>query len=248
MAFNENEYLQLSGLQHFAFCRRQWALIHVEHQWAENVRTVEGHHFHKRAHDARFRERRGNVLTVRGIACSSSELGVSGQCDVLELHRIDGDSENEDTRANGIPIADCEGLWIPFPIEFKKGVSKNTDADRLQLCCQAMCMEEMLCTDVPKGALFYGESRRREEVIFTPALRDQVRSYLAEMHQYYERGYTPKVKATKSCNACSLKDLCLPRLMKTRKVSEYIKNALREEVEECGDKKDAEDIVVEISE
>ena len=245
MAFNENEYLQLSGLQHFAFCRRQWALIHVEHQWAENVRTVEGHHFHKRAHDARFRERRGNVLTVRGIACSSSELGVSGQCDVLELHRIDGDSENEDTRANGIPIADCEGLWIPFPIEFKKGVSKNTDADRLQLCCQAMCLEEMLCTDVPKGALFYGESRRREEVIFTPALRDQVRSYLAEMHQYYERGYTPKVKA---CNACSLKDLCLPRLMKTRKVSEYIKNALREEVEECGDKKDAEDIVVEISE
>jgi CRISPR-associated exonuclease Cas4 len=188
------------------------------------------------------------VLTVRGIACSSSELGVSGQCDVLELHRIDGDSENEDTRANGIPIADCEGLWIPFPIEFKKGVSKNTDADRLQLCCQAMCLEEMLCTDVPKGALFYGESRRREEVIFTPALRDQVRSYLAEMHQYYERGYTPKVKATKSCNACSLKDLCLPRLMKTRKVSEYIKNALREEVEECGDKKDAEDIVVEISE
>lgn len=182
MAFDENDYLQLSGLQHFVFCRRQWALIHVEHQWAENVRTVEGHHFHKRAHDARFRERRGNVLTVRGIACSSSELGVSGQCDVLELHRIDTDHKKENTKINGIPITDCEGLWIPYPVEYKKGISKNTDADRLQLCCQGMCLEEMLCTDVPAGALFYSESRRREEIQFTPALRNLVRSYLSEMH------------------------------------------------------------------
>jgi CRISPR-associated exonuclease Cas4 len=169
---------------------------------------------------------------------SSAELGVSGECDVVEFHRS----------ADGIQISGMDGTYQVIPVEYKRGKPKADECDALQLCAQAMCLEEMLCTDVPKGALFYGESRRREEVIFTPALRDQVRSYLAEMHQYYERGYTPKVKATKSCNACSLKDLCLPRLMKTRKVSEYIKNALREEVEECGDKKDAEDIVVEISE
>ena len=229
MVYDDRDFLQLSGLQHFVFCRRQWALIHVEKQWAENVRTVEGQYFHKRAHDIRYRERKGNVVTVRGILCSSSELGVSGQCDVLELHKVDNEEENKKMEVKGIPVPDCEGLWIPYPIEYKKGTAKNTDADRLQLCCQAMCLEEMLCTDIPLGALFYGESRRREIVSFTKDLRSLVRKYLAEMHQYYERGYTPKVKPTKSCNACSLKELCLPRLMKTRTVAQYIDSALKED-------------------
>ena len=238
MNYAEDEYLQLSGLQHFSFCRRQWALIHIEQQWQDNLRTVEGNILHERAHNETIRERGRGKITIRGLHISSTTLGISGACDVVEFTSSE----------SGARLSGEDGFWKPYPVEYKRGSSKANDADRLQLCAQAMCLEEMLCTDVPKGALFYGESRRREEVIFTPALRDQVRSYLAEMHQYYERGYTPKVKATKSCNACSLKDLCLPRLMKTRKVSEYIKNALREEVEECGDKKDAEDIVVEISE
>ena len=222
MAFEEKDYLQLSGLQHFSFCRRQWALIHVEKQWEENIRTVEGKHFHKRAHDARFRERRGDVLIVRGISCSSKELGVSGQCDVLEMHKT-CDTEN------GIEIRGCEGLWVPYPVEYKKGSSKQFDADRLQLCCQAMCLEEMLCVEIPEGALFYGETRRREEASFSESLRNQVRNCLMEMHGYFSRGYTPKVKPSKSCNACSLKDLCLPRLMKTKTVDRYIRDALKEE-------------------
>lgn len=247
MAYDEKDYLQLSGLQHFAFCRRQWALIHVENQWAENVRTVEGQYFHKRAHDARYRERRGNVLTVRGISCSSSELGVSGQCDVLELHRVDTEEASVNSEINGIPIADCEGLWVPFPVEYKKGTAKNTDADRLQLCCQGMCLEEMLCTDVPRGALFYGESRRRENVEFTHELRNRVRVALTEMHSCYERGHTPKAKPSKSCNACSLKDLCLPRITKTRTVAQYIGDALAEDRELSSGESSADSVADDIN-
>lgn len=225
MAYDEKDFLQLSGLQHFSFCRRQWALIHIENQWEENVRTVEGQHFHKKAHDARLRERRGDILIVRNISCSSREMGVSGQCDVLEFHRA-SDSENI---KNAIELKDCEGLWIPYPVEYKKGTSKQNDADRLQLCCQAMCLEEMLCIDIPEGALFYGETRRRERILFSSELRERVKSLLQEMHSYYSREYTPKGRQTKSCNACSLKEICLPRITKTKSVSGYIREALKEE-------------------
>lgn len=219
MAYKESEYLQISGLQHFSFCRRQWALIHIEEQWAENERTVDGHLFHERAHDSSFREKRGDTLIVRGISCSSETLGVSGQCDVLEFHK---DPE-------GVPLRGCEGKWVPYPVEYKKGAEKENDADRLQLCCQAMCLEEMLCVDIPEGALYYGETKRRERVVFSKELREKVKSLLQEMRQYYMQGYTPKVKPSKSCNACSVKELCLPRLLKVQKASAYVKQTLEEE-------------------
>ena len=219
MAYNESEYLLLSGIQHFTFCRRQWALIHIENQWSDNLLTVEGELMHSNAHDSDFREKRGDVITVRGVNISSPTLGVSGQCDVVEYRRAD----------SGIPLSGYDGLWQPYPVEYKRGAPKATDADILQLCGQAMCLEEMLCCDVPDGALFYGETRRRERVTFTDELRQRVRDSLAEMHELYRRGHTPKVKPTKSCNACSLKELCLPKLMKKRPVSEYIKNAMEDE-------------------
>lgn len=219
MAFKEENLLQLSGLQHFSFCRRQWALIHIEKQWSENIRTVEGTLLHTRAHDETFRETRGDVISVRGISFNSAELGVSGQCDVLEFHRDE----------NGIPLKGHDGTWQPYPVEYKRGSPKTIDADRLQLCGQALCLEEMLCCDIPEGALFYGETRRREVVTFTEELRQTVRSMLAEMHDLYERGHTPKVKPRKSCNACSLKDLCLPKLMKKRSAVEYISDTIKEE-------------------
>ena len=128
----------------------------------------------------------------------------------------------------GVPVAGMEGLWLPYPVEYKRGEPKTTDADRLQLCAQAMCLEEMLCCDVPEGALFYGEIRRRETVDLTQALRDEVRSNLAEMHRLYDKGYTPKVKPSKACNACSIKHLCLPRLMKIRSVSSCLSAAMEE--------------------
>ena len=218
MEYNEDDYLQLSGLQHFAFCRRQWALIHIEILWAENLCTTEGHLLHERAHDTSLRERRGSVITVRGVNIHSPSLGVSGQCDVLEYH----------ADPNGIPLPDADGTWRPYPVEYKRGRSKETDADRLQLCAQAMCLEEMLCCDIPEGALFYGEVRRRETVLLTDELRSQVMDDLAEMHELYRRGHTPKVKPSKSCNACSLKELCLPKLAKTRSVASYLAAAMEE--------------------
>ena len=212
----EEDWLLLSGLQHFAFCRRQWALIHIENQWAENFRTVDGHLMHERVHDQEFRESRGDRLTVRGLAIHSAQLGISGQCDAVEFHRD----------PDGISLRDREGLWQPYPVEYKRGKPKEDNVDELQLCAQAMCLEEMLCCTVPEGALYYGEPRRRTVVLFTPELRQQVRDSLTEMHQLYQRRYTPKVKPSKACSACSLKDLCLPKLMSRKKVADYLSAAM----------------------
>lgn len=216
MNYSENDFLQLSGLQHFKFCRRQWALIHIEQQWAENFRTMDGALMHQNAHNSEFRESRGDLFITRGVSVFSSTLGVSGQCDVLEYHR----------GTTGIPIRGKEGLWQPYPVEYKRGNPREDTGDTLQLCGQAMCLEEMLCCDIPEGALFYGEIRRRVVVPFTEELRGQVRQLLAQMHDLYHRGYTPKVKPSKSCNACSLKEICLPKLMKSRSVAAYLKDAM----------------------
>ena len=219
MIYEQEDYLQLSGLQHFAFCRRQWALIHIEQQWQDNLRTVEGDLMHRRAHDAEIRERRGNILILRGLSISSPTLGISGKCDLVEFHR---DPE-------GISLHQEEGLWLPYPVEYKRGSPKEHQADELQLCAQAICLEEMLCCTIPEGALFYGETRRRVTVPFTFSLRQQVRSMAEEMHQLHRRGYTPKVKLSKGCNACSLKNLCLPVLMKNKTVDTYLRQAMENE-------------------
>jgi len=218
------DMLMLSGLQHFAFCRRQWALIHIEQQWAENVRTVEGNILHRRAHDAQQFELRGDLLIARGMRIKSDKLGVTGVCDVVEFRRDE----------TGVALAGREGRWQPYPVEYKRGQPKENNADELQLCGQAMCLEEMLVCSIPEGSLFYGETRRRKQVMFTPELRGQVEQLLAEMHQYFDRGYTPKVRRTKACNACSLKDLCLPQLTRTGSVHSYIQRHLQEDDEAGG--------------
>ena len=219
MIYSEEDFLQLSGLQHFAFCRRQWALIHIEHQWAENYRTVDGALMHENAHDRAFTESRGDMQIQRGVSVYSAELGISGQCDVLEYHR----------GSTGIPLAGKDGLWQPYPVEYKRGRPKEDTADTLQLCCQAMCLEEMLCCEIREGALYYGETRRRQRILFTQEVRQEVQTLLAEMHALYDRGWTPKVKPTKACNACSLKELCLPKLMRKRSVAAYLRQNLEGE-------------------
>lgn len=219
MIYAEEDYLQLSGLQHFAFCRRQWALIHMEQQWKENLRTAEGQLFHRRAHSEQAREHRGNVLILRGLSVSSRVLGVSGQCDVVEFR----------ASPDGVPLRGEDGLWTPFPVEYKRGAPKPHQADELQLCAQAMCLEEMLCCAIPEGALFYGATRRRTAAPFSAQLRSQVREMLEEMHQLYRKAYTPKVRRSKSCNACSLQELCLPGLMKGNDVDAYLRQAMEVE-------------------
>ena len=216
MTYQEDDFLQLSGLQHFKFCRRQWALIHIENQWAENFRTTDGAILHANAHNGDLTESRGDLLITRDMRVFSRTLGVSGACDVLEFHR----------GGTGIPLAGREGLWQPFPVEYKRGRPKEHDADALQLCGQAMCLEEMLCCTIPAGAVYYGEPRRREQVVFTEELRAEVRAALTEMHQYAQRGYTPKVKPRKGCGACSLQDVCLPKLMGKSSVEDYVKEAV----------------------
>lgn len=208
----DRELLQLSGLQHFAFCPRQWALIHIEQQWLENGRTYDGRIFHDRAHNAAAHELRGETLIMRGLRISSDRLGISGICDVVEFHRS----------LDGVHLTAYDGLWQPYPVEYKRGEPKENNADRLQLCAQAMCLEEMLLCTIPEGSLFYGATRRRETVLLDAALRSEVESKLALMHKYYASGHTPKARQTKACNACSLKDICLPRLPKLPSVSEYI--------------------------
>lgn len=210
--YTEDEYLMLSGIQHFCFCRRQWALIHIEQQWAENYHTIAGNLMHDRAHDEKLVEKRGDKLTVRGMRIASPRLGISGQCDVAEFLKT----------TDGIALQNYEGRWSVYPVEYKKGAGKDGPEDRLQLCAQAMCLEEMLVTEIPKGYLFYGKTRHREEVCFTEKLRDEVGQITEEMHQLFARGCTPKTKYSAKCKACSLADICLPKLQKNKDVSRYI--------------------------
>lgn len=217
--YKEEDYLMLSGIQHFAFCRRQWALIHIEQQWQENVRTVEGELLHKRAHDTYSSEKRNDVVISRGLPVHSREMGVSGVCDIVEFRRAE----------EGITLHGHRGTFQVYPVEYKRGKPKDTQIDIFQLTAQAMCLEEMLSCTIAEGAVFYGEVKRRERIEFTDELKGQVRSMFLEMHQYFDRRYTPKVKWSKSCNACSLKDICLPKLGKAASVKEYIKSAIGED-------------------
>lgn len=220
----EESYLQLSGIQHFAFCRRQWALIHIEQQWADNLRTVEGTLLHARAHDPLFTEKRKDVLITRDLPVFSRSMGVSGKCDVVEFHKDD---------ENGIALFGRKGLWRPCPIEYKRGRPKVADVDRLQLCAQAICLEEMLlCKEIETAYLYYAETRRRETVVLSPELRQSVRSMFTDMHDYLIRKHTPHAKQAKSCNACSLKDICIPGLPRAElSVDKYLNKHLAEATE-----------------
>ena len=218
MEYREDDFLMISGIQHFAFCRRQWALIHIEQQWAENVRTVEGELMHKRAHDPFLSEKTKDMLIVRGLPVSSRSLGLSGECDVVEFRKAE----------DGIKLQGHRGLYQIYPIEYKRGKPKDSDIDILQLTAQVMCLEEMFSAEVPEGAIFYGEIRRRDRIAITEDLREKVRDMVGEMHQLYQRGHTPKVKWSKGCNACSLKEICVPKLGKANRVAKYIEEAIGE--------------------
>lgn len=208
----------LSGIQHYAFCARQWALIHIEQQWEENYFTVMGNIMHENAHDKDFAEKRKNVIITRGMPVFSRILGVRGDCDVVEFHQS----------KDGIPLKNYEGTYQPLPVEYKRGKPKEHDADVLQLCAQAICLEEMLVCHIPKGFLYYGEIRRRLEVLFDEQLRRKVISSFEKMHQLYEKNHTPKVKITKACKACSLAEYCLPKLNQKITVADYLSRNLKE--------------------
>ncbi len=218
MDYREEDYLMLSGIQHFAFCRRQWALIVIEQQWADNYLTIAGELLHENAHDKSFTERRGKKLITRGMPIYSRTMGISGECDVVEFI-LDP--------KNGVPLFGQEGRYQPVPIEYKHGIPKLPDF--LQLTAEVMCLEEMLCCQIPVGYMYYEKTRHREKVDITEELRQQVKQLFEEMHNYYARGYTPKAKKTKSCAACSLKDICLPSMTAKPSAAAYIQQRIGEE-------------------
>ncbi|MFI3175454.1 MAG: CRISPR-associated protein Cas4 [Bacillota bacterium] len=218
MVYDEESFLMLSGIQHYAFCKRQWALIHVENQWSENYSTAHGNVVHKNAHDKAFQETRGNLFITRGMNVFSSILGISGECDVVEFHK------NE----NGISLHGKQDAYLPFPIEYKSGKPKEYNADALQLCAQAMCLEEMLCCEIQEGAIYYDAIKRRESVLFTEELRKTVVRYFDEMHRLHKKGHTPQVKSQKKCTNCSLKNICVPKILKQQSALEYMTKSIED--------------------
>ncbi len=218
MEYKEEDFLLLSGIQHFVFCKRQWALIHIEQQWQENVRTIEGGILHEKAHDGSLKEKRGDLVISRGMGVFSNRLGLVGSCDVVELYKS----------SVGVSIFGREGLYLPVPVEYKRGKPKENDSDELQLCAQAMCLEEMLLCEIPEAFLYYGEIKHRLKITLDDSLRERVEETTQEMHALYDRRYTPKVRQSRSCKACSLTDVCIPQLYKNSSVTKYIDKNIQE--------------------
>ena len=215
--YPSEEWLALSGIQHFVFCRRQWALIHIERQWQENALTADGRIMHRRADDPFFTEKRKGVLIARSVPVSSPSLGLSGICDVVEFT----------ASPEGVQLPGREGRFLPAPVEYKRGKEKHDHSDEAQLCAQAICLEEMLAVSIPVAYLYYGRTRRRVTVELDEALRELVRKAAAEMHAYYRRGYTPRVKPSRACRSCSLADVCLPKLQdRATPASKYIQQQI----------------------
>lgn len=220
--YSEDEYLMLSGIQHYVFCKRQWALIHIEQQWEENLRTVDGRIMHRNVHDSAYHEKRGDLIISRAMAVSSPRLGISGECDAVEFRRS----------KDGVTIFGQPGTYSVTPIEYKRGEPKADLSDKLQLTAQVLCLEDMLVCQIPVAYLYYGETKRRMKVEITDELRMETEAVIEQMHDLYSRSYTPKVKRTKACNACSLKNICLPVLCGRKTASEYMKQMLKEDMYE----------------
>jgi len=222
----EEPYLApLSALQHLLFCERQFALIHIEGIWAENARTVEGKQLHEQVHQETSGAR-GELRIARSLALRSDRLGLVGVADVVEFHPVD---KSDHLAAAVLP--GVKGTWRPLPVEYKRGRPKPNRCDEVQVCAQALCLEEMLKCAVPRGALFYGKTRRRKDVIFDHQIRQLTEGAARRVHELIQAGITPKASPTRACKQCSLVHLCLPEISGRRKVARYLRDMLKQEDE-----------------
>jgi CRISPR-associated exonuclease Cas4 len=220
VTYTEDDLVPLSALQHLLFCERQCALIHVEQQWVENLYTAEGRIMHERVDSGRS-ESRGNVRIASGLPLRSLRLGLVGKADVVEFHREEGETGRG--RASS-------ASWRPFPVEYKRGRPKKEAWDKVQLCAQALCLEEMLGVEVPKGALFYGKTRRRVDVVFDADLRRETEEAALHLHALIASGATPRASYDDKCEACSFLSLCLPKATTGRRsVARYLAEVMREQ-------------------
>src|SRR3989338_8355257 len=206
-SYDEEDLTPISALNQYLYCPRRCALIHIEQLWSENLFTAEGRIMHDKADSNKF-ESRGNIRIDYSVPLRSLRLGLVGKADVVEFHKH-GD------------------MWIPFPVEYKRGKPKMDDSDKVQLCAQAICLEEMMKVEIPEGALFYGQTRRREEVVFDEKLRRETEVAAKKVHELIESGITPKAEYSKKCERCSLLHLCLPKA--NSKASSYLAKAMEEE-------------------
>jgi CRISPR-associated exonuclease Cas4 len=217
--YSEDDLLPLSGLQHMAFCERRWALINIESIWQENRFTAEGKVLHERAHSEEIESRPG-ILIRRSLRIHSLRLGLSGQSDIVEFHKMqEGQS--------GIILDDQKGHWQPYPVEYKRSRDKaGNKAYRIQLCAQALCLEEMLQTEIPEGAVYDHSTRRRQVISFGPLLRQHVEDLAARMHLLNSTRTTPKADYEKKCDSCSLYEVCLPKTTGSASARRYLKRAI----------------------
>lgn len=213
--YSEDDMLMLSGIQHFRFCPRQWALTHIDQQWEDNLLTIEGEILHRHVDDPFYRQKCGDNICLRAVRLASYQLGLYGIADVVELHPTE-DLENSITHPK------YPGHWLPVPIEYKHGKSKKNEVDEVQLMVQAICLEEMYNIHLTKGAFFYAEIRHRKEVIFTDRLREIVIQCSNEMHQIFTNGTIPQPLYDKKCMRCSLNNLCLPQIQTCSSVKQYL--------------------------
>lgn len=217
--YTDDELLPLSGIQHFYFCRRQWALIHIEREWEDNLRTAEGHILHEKADDPFARESRGDIFISRAFPLVSFDLGLYGVADVIEYRRSD----------RGITLQGHDGQWLMKPIEYKRGKPKVDRRDEVQLCAQAMCLEEMFDVVIEKGAFYYHENRRRLEVQLPDDLKALVEILAEEMHEVFRKGITPPAERSQHCTLCSLIDVCIPKLTKKPvSVAQYVRKHVKD--------------------
>lgn len=219
--FSDDELLALSLLQHIVFCERQCALMCNEQLWSDNHLTVSGSYLHRRVHgEALRREKRGDVIVVRELLLCSHTLGVTGKADVVEFHRS----------STGVRLEGCEDLWRPYPVEYKHGKPKVDDCDRVQLCAQAICLEEMLGVGIYDGAIFYGKVQKREQVMLSDDLRDLTTSSARRLHELLKSGENPPAVRREGCDQCSMVGLCMPDVTRYRsKASKFLEIELREE-------------------
>ncbi|MDP2858060.1 MAG: CRISPR-associated protein Cas4 [Bacillota bacterium] len=214
MRYDEEDCLPISGIQHFTFCRRQYALIHIERLWVENTLTFDGRVMHRQVEDPFYLESRGTVIVSRSVPLISTKLGLYGIADVVEFRSCE---------AGGVVLEGRKGMWQPYPVEYKRGRGKPDDRDIVQVGAQAMCLEEMLHTAVSEGALYYGQTRRRQMVLIDDSLRSRVTVLAQQMHDMYDSGRTPAPTKMKACDRCSLRDLCLPKISSHKRVGDYIR-------------------------
>lgn len=222
MAYTEDEMLMLSGIQHYVFCPRQWALIHIEQQWEENRLTTEGQLLHQNVDDPAYRQKNGNVVTLRRVAIASKKLGLTGFSDAVEL-------SPSDDEADTITHSKYSGRWKPVPVEYKRGHEKPDRRDEVQVAAQVLCLEEMYGINIPYGALYYGEERHREVVIVDEELRNYTKDCATAMHHIFNSGVTPQAVRKPHCRSCSLQNLCMPKLSASRSVKSYLRKELYEE-------------------